>query len=355
MLRNMLTVLLLIIVSASGQLVPRTCDDCILLSACPGAVYQVANHKNKRTEEIIRSSICSSEYVNSIPKVCCSAFPPSQEEIDNHPNLNLLPSECGEIEGSQIVGGEAAKLYEFPWIVLISYETRIGKQFLCGGSLINSLYVMTAAHCVRDKKIAGVRIGDHDYSSKVDCEKDTDICESHYQDIGVSERIIYPSYQGPPVVRHDIALLRLKRPADLSRRNYGTICLPTSKNLRERNLDEERAVVAGWGLTDNNTVSTLLLKVTVPIRSSDNCKQYYGRNSKEDITKTILCAGELGKDSCKGDSGGPLMVAEEVDNVYKYIQHGIVSHGPSKCGSLFPGVYTDVSWYIKWILDTIKP
>lgn len=59
--------------------------------------------------------------------------------------------------------------------------------------------------------------------------------------------------------------------------NYGTICLPTTASLRERNLDNEKAVVAGWGLTENDRESSVLLKVTVPVRSSDNCKQYYGR------------------------------------------------------------------------------
>lgn len=61
------------------------------------------------------------------------------------------------------------------------------------------------------------------------------------------------------------------------------------------------------------------------------------------------------KDSCSGDSGGPLMVEDEINDVYRIVQYGIVSYGPLQCGSLFPGVYTNVSSYVKWILDNIKP
>ncbi|CAH2045746.1 unnamed protein product, partial [Iphiclides podalirius] len=330
----------------------KTCNDCILLSECPGAIYLAVYKKTPKTEGLIRSSLCSTETVSDIPKICCSEFPPAPSEIDNHPNLSLLPEDCGEIEGSRVVGGEVARLYEFPWMVLISYNTRLGKEFLCGGTLINSLYVLTAAHCIKDRKIAGVRLGDYNWAKREDCDGNT--CETNIQDVGVAERIIHPSYRGPPLVRNDIALLRLRRPANVSLKNISPICLPVTQELRERNLVTDPATVAGWGLTENNTASTILLKVLVPVHTSEACKLYYNRNAKEDTTKNILCAGELGKDSCKGDSGGPLMLEGDYNGNFKIIQHGIVSHGPSQCGSKFPGVYTDVSWFMKWILDTIK-
>lgn len=81
----------------------------------------------------------------------------------------------------------------------------------------------------------------------------------------------------------------------------------------------------------------------------------FDRNSREDTTKNILCAGTLGKDSCKGDSGGPLMLEVISNDKAIYVEYGVVSFGPTQCGSMFPGVYTDVSWFMKWILDTIKP
>ncbi|XP_068619146.1 CLIP domain-containing serine protease HP8-like [Battus philenor] len=349
-------ILFLSVVLSEQEIFAKTCKDCKLLDTCPGALYLAVNKKNPLTEKLIIDSICSQERVNGIPKVCCSEFPSAPEEIENHPNIRLLPKDCGAIEGSQIVGGEETKLYEFPWMVLISYNTRIGLQFLCGGSLITPLYVLTAAHCVKEKNIAGVRLGDYDLEENVDCEKNTFICESNHKDVGVAETIIYPTYSGPPIVRNDIALLRLKTPADITLRNIDLVCLPITRGLRERTLERERAVVTGWGLTENYTTATVLRKVDIPISTRERCKHYYQSYSNEDLTKTILCAGELGKDSCKGDSGGPLMLeGKYVNGASRFIQHGIVSHGPSQCGSSFPGVYTDVSWYMKWILDTIRP
>lgn len=74
-----------------------------------------------------------------------------------------------------------------------------------------------------------------------------------------------------------------------------------------------------------------------------------------DATLNKLCAGGSGKDSCGGDSGGPLMLQGAHRNVDRLIQYGIVSYGPRLCGSSFPGVYTDVTKFMKWILDHLKP
>jgi len=68
-----------------------------------------------------------------------------------------------------------------------------------------------------------------------------------------------------------------------------------------------------------------------------------------------MCAGGIfKKDSCEGDSGGPMTVSE--DKTMKYFQVGIVSYGPSICGTKgLPGIYTRVSEYLSWILDNIEP
>ncbi len=72
------------------------------------------------------------------------------------------------------------------------------------------------------------------------------------------------------------------------------------------------------------------------------------------IGDTEICATGLagGKDSCFGDSGGPLVVT--ADNERGYAQVGIVSWGP-QCGNpLYPGVYTRVSSFSKWIKDNMS-
>lgn len=74
------------------------------------------------------------------------------------------------------------------------------------------------------------------------------------------------------------------------------------------------------------------------------------------MTENQLCAGgETRADSCGGDSGGPLMLASEVNGVTQMVQQGIVSFGSVACGTIGdPAVYTYVAKYVDWILDTIK-
>lgn len=69
-----------------------------------------------------------------------------------------------------------------------------------------------------------------------------------------------------------------------------------------------------------------------------------------------MCAGgERGRDSCVGDSGGPLMHTFKNDSGQWYIE-GVVSFGNQRCGSEgWPGVYTRVSDYLGWINENVKP
>lgn len=70
-----------------------------------------------------------------------------------------------------------------------------------------------------------------------------------------------------------------------------------------------------------------------------------------------MCAGGVAdKDSCGGDSGGPLVYPGVIGKGgVRFIQRGIVSYGSKRCGlGGYPGVYTRVSPYMGWILDSIS-
>jgi trypsin len=100
------------------------------------------------------------------------------------------------------------------------------------------------------------------------------------------------------------------------------------------------AVVSGWGtLTSGGSSPDTLQYVTVPIVSDEVCDADY---LLSDIYPSMICAGEAGKDSCQGDSGGPLMCGEYLC--------GIVSWGRGCAEEGYPGVYTEVSYFVDWIL-----
>ncbi|XP_045775547.1 CLIP domain-containing serine protease 2-like isoform X2 [Maniola jurtina] len=364
----------------SFALAERRCFDCVSISSCESGLDFARGIRQgtlpPTSRQTFFDAICGYDANDSrIPKVCCSDFDTNAtptsipwtvsrmgDPIESHSNIGLLPTSCGDIDGSRIIFGVIPKLYELPWMTLIGYHTTAGVDFRCAGSVINSRYILTAAHCVTNgrklKNIAGVRVGEFDYSTDVDCQGayDNMVCESKIQDISVEEIIPHKSFTGQPPVEADIALLRLSETINMTN-NAAPICLPVYSDLRNARLAGKNATIAGWGVTENKTSSTKLLKAEIPILSNDVCSHYYNRyeHQRSSLIENMFCAGAMMKDSCDGDSGGPLIVESDFNGQIRLVQFGIVSFGPAQCGTEFPGVYTDVTKYMGWILDTIKP
>jgi trypsin len=213
-----------------------------------------------------------------------------------------------------IVGGTAAANGAYPFMAALVDNTDF--QF-CGGSVIASTWVLTAAHCVSDGSAANLWVitGRNDLSA------------SGGQRIKVSTVYVNPSYDGNG---HDTALLKLQ-----SATSSAPITLATAANdgLETAGTDVR---VTGWGdmygamgLLATNQLREVDLKVV----SDSEC----GQTNLGFDAATGVCAAALLKDSCQGDSGGPLF------SVAGRIQIGVVSYGQG-CGlPKFPGVYSEVN------------
>lgn len=122
---------------------------------------------------------------------------------------------------------------------------------------------------------------------------------------------------------------------------------------RNYNFTNRNVVVTGWGITETGRPSPDLLKVNLNVVSLENCRETY--QTTADLDERQLCAGGTKKDSCGGDSGGPLQVMGKIFGDSRMIQQGIVSFGPRNCGfSHLPGVYTRVAAFMDWILDNME-
>ncbi|CAH0728249.1 unnamed protein product, partial [Brenthis ino] len=373
-----LIVCLLILYKCGCSLVIKSCSDCKLIRQCPN----VKNIPKEKITEKLTNSFCGRTIDNGkrAIKICCSDFAVPENlklfsrllpelqiiddtnydtnNIDNHTNIKLLPGNCGQKLDDRIVGGNETAIYEFPWMALIYHKDNNGHVILdCGGSVISSRYILTAAHCVFDKTITGVRVGDFNIRKQTYCQGvyPNYVCQSKPQELRVEKSIVHKEYGKHPNLINDIALLRVNKSIDFSLKNAKPICLPVWKEIRNINLSGKASIVAGWGLMDGGKRSDILQKVTIPIMPETECVNYFERdlNPKQSSHKSF-CAGETGKDACNGDSGGPLMIFDEYKDNYRIIQYGIVSYGSKMCGYEAPGVYTDVSKYMKWILDNIE-
>jgi trypsin len=95
---------------------------------------------------------------------------------------------------------------------------------------------------------------------------------------------------------------------------------------------------------EGGSVSSRLLKVSVPVVSQTQCRNVYGSQ----LTDRMFCAGvdAGGKDSCQGDSGGPI-----VDSSKTLI--GLVSWGQGCAEAGYPGVYARVGAFTSFITSNL--
>ncbi|CAH2257120.1 jg11956 [Pararge aegeria aegeria] len=134
------------------------------------------------------------------------------------------------------------------------------------------------------------------------------------------------------------------------------ICLPTTEYIKMQDYQHDSSYwTAGWGVTEFGEPSVVKRKVdviAVPIATCHVALPYIPESSLPDL---ICAGGRQGKDSCRGDSGGPLM--REVRENYKsnWFLYGVTSFGNKKCGLAgVPGAYTRVSSYMDWIRQVVQ-
>jgi trypsin len=177
---------------------------------------------------------------------------------------------------TKIVGGEQVGTDTWGWAVSI----RVGTSHICGGSLISSTLVLTAAHCLMSLKTAStlrINVGSK-YLSVI------------RQQRSVSNFYIHKNYDSNTFA-NDIAIIRLSSPINKNDQSVALICLPSIKNSDYPSTGAS-VVAIGWGvlLSDSKTPSNTLQQVTLQIlsKTATNCR----RSIRNDTIQ--FCAGVQG-------------------------------------------------------------
>jgi len=242
----------------------------------------------------------------------------------------------------EIVGGSTAAAGRWPWqvgLVQASILDNFNAQF-CGGTLVDDLFVVTAAHCITENN------GSVTPKAQIRVLTGTQSLLTGGTRRVVDQIVRHPNYNDA-TTDFDVAVIKLRTAAPGKKAR-----LLTAAQEAELAATGDRAYVTGWGsLTGGNSFPNQLQEVNVPIVSRTNCND---SNSYDGlITPRMICAGVSagGKDSCQGDSGGPLVV-RDAENRYEILA-GVVSWGFGCAEPNLFGVYSRVAVLRNWIAQTM--
>ncbi|XP_036762694.2 acrosin [Manis pentadactyla] len=275
-----------------------------------------------------------------------SVFAREKNSCDGPCGLRFRQSSPGNV---RVVGGQDAAKGAWPWVVSLQVFTAHNNRryHACGGTLLNSHWLLTAAHCFRvNKEVYNWRLifGTREIVYGNDKPARPPLQERYVEKIIMHERY------SPRSEINDIALMKIIPPVPCGPL-IGPGCLPRFRAGPPR--VSQACWVAGWGFLKENArkMSPVLQEARVNIIDLGLCNATQWYNGR--VHSTNVCAGypEGHIDTCQGDSGGPLMCRDNTENTYVVV--GITSWGAGCARAKRPGVYTATWPYLNWIASKI--
>ncbi|XP_059160833.1 brachyurin-like [Physella acuta] len=283
--------------------------------------------------------------VRSEETSCSTQFPLEfyKKEYDLHhraPTLDTdLPSmplieqgDCGvsvDDQSQHVVNGNDAPMYAWPWQVYI-----LSENIICGGSILNKEWILTAAHCIHQhSKHEEIFYGNSNLQRTMDVHSIKTFKHKDFEN---------------KTFLNDIALVKLEKPLNFSD-SVKPICLPVG-NI----WDASPCFVTGWGSTTRNLTAYYddvmnLQQLRVDIMNQTFCQTLRGFFGFV-YTDGNICIDTAGSDGVyNGDSGGPLSCWKNG----KYYVLGVANTGGPMGFEWASDTFTAVSKYLKWISDII--
>uniref|UniRef100_A0A8C8D0F1 Enteropeptidase n=1 Tax=Oncorhynchus tshawytscha TaxID=74940 RepID=A0A8C8D0F1_ONCTS len=261
------------------------------------------------------------------------------QKMDRSGSTELRREEKGEEESEEsrtvrVVGGTDSRKGAWPWMVSLYFRGR----HVCGATLIDNEWLVTAAHCVYGKNI---HLSNWEAVLGLHSQDSVDVLPSQTRKV---DHIIMNKHYNRRTKDADIAMMHLQTNVNFTD-NIQPICLPGSGQQFEAGM---KCFITGWGAeVEQGTSANVLQQAVLPLVSRSECQKLL---PEYNITARMVCAGysEGGVDSCQGDSGGPLMCEEDGH----WVQVGVISFGVGCGRPQRPGVYALVSQFTDWVVQT---
>ncbi|XP_050306146.1 brachyurin-like [Anthonomus grandis grandis] len=245
-------------------------------------------------------------------------------KIEGYPTINDT-----NLVALRITGGKEAIPHSYPYQVGLLLDRRA----FCGGVLISTCHVLTAAHCVETASFIEIYLGFHNLKITEDTQK-----------ILYNPKVIIHEHYNATSMQNDIAILKLPKSVQ-----FTFAIRPISRMADDDSgfFIGHTGVLSGWGFAyhNSNKLECKLKEVRLDIIANKRCSILWYA-SRSGISDSQLCTA--GSDSivgnvgaCFGDSGGPLVVND--------VLVGLVSFGNEICEAGFPTVYTRISKFRYWI------
>lgn len=225
-------------------------------------------------------------------------------------------------EARRIVGGQFAEEHQFPYQIGLFLDG----NFRCGGSIIDSQWILTASHCVLDGVDTIPAKGFQVHVGSANLEQG--------QLYAVAETFAHEKYGS---FQNDIALIKLQDKLEFSEGVQ-----PIELNTVELPVDTP-VIISGYGrIGDGQPISEQLKYNTAFVESKEICRSLTGLSGKG-----LICfKSPADNGACNGDSGGPAAHNDKLVGVANFVLQG--------CGTQYPDGYAEVAYYVDWINEIMQ-